>query len=128
VDLQALRQALVGACTEQGLALYPDVPNSPELPCLYAGMPTDMREFSSAGQCTVDIALTLCVSRADEDVAQKSLSGFISTMQIPNAIMNATPFQWSGIAFINIDNIRAASFGETTQVLAADFNFQLRTK
>jgi hypothetical protein len=128
MDLQALKKALVGACADQGLALYHDVPNSPELPCLYAQMPSDMREWSSAGQCTLDITLTLCVSRADEDVAQKELSGFISTLQIPNSILNATRIQWVDVAFINVDNIRAASFGETTQVLACDHNFQLRTK
>jgi len=128
MDLHGLKSALVGSCADQGLSLYEDVPNSPELPCLYAQMPTDMREFSSAGQCTLDITLTLCVSRANEDTAQKELSDFLSTLQIPNAVMNATPIHWSGVAFINIDNIRAASFGETTQVLAADFNFSLRTK
>jgi hypothetical protein len=128
MDLQALRLALVNACADQGLTLYGDVPTTPELPCLYSGMPTDMSEFSSAGQCTMTIALTLCVSRANEDVAQKQLSDFISTMQIPHGILNATPTHWSGAAFINIDSIRSASFGETTQVLACDFNFQLRTK
>jgi hypothetical protein len=128
MNLQALKQALVGACSDQGLALYADVPNAPELPCLYAQMPTDMREWSSAGQCTLDITLTLCVSRANEDTAQKELSDFLSTLQIPNAVMNATAIQWTGVAFVNIDNIRAASFGETTQVLAVDHNFSIRTK
>jgi hypothetical protein len=128
MDLQALRQALVDACADQGLTLYADVPTTPELPCLYSGMPTSMYDWSSSGSCSLDIALTLCVSRADEGVAQSQLSGFISTLQIPNGVMNATRIQWVDVAFVNIDNIRAASFGETTQVLAADFNFTIRTK
>jgi hypothetical protein len=129
MDLQAIRAALVDACHDQGLNLYHDVPTTPELPCLYAGMPVQMYDWSSSGSCTIDIALTLCVSRSDEEVAQPQLSDFISTMQIPNAILNVSPrMQWVDVAFITIDNFRAASFGETTQVLACDFNFQLRSK
>lgn len=128
MNLQALRAALVDACTGQGLFLYHDVPATPELPCLYAGMPSDMREWSSRGQCTIDLALTLCVSRGDEEVAQKQLSDLLSTLQIPNAVMAATRIQWADVAFVNIDNFRAANFGESMQVLACDHNFTIRTK
>ena len=119
---KAAAQTTVGGVQ---VASYRRVPPSPELPCIYVGLPTNMMDFSSYGSCSLDIAVTACVGRPNEDDGYDQLSAILSTDLIQR-LMTFKSDYWIDIAFKNINNIRATEFG-TTNVYAADINLQLRT-
>jgi hypothetical protein len=129
MDIPGIRQALVDAAVAAVPALhgYPYVPQSPELPCIYCGPPS-YDDWSFNTQATVELVLTLCVSRADETVAEQTLDELASTGQIQIGVTNAQRIHWVDVAVGAVDNTRAASFGESVQVLAIDHHFSIRTK
>src|SRR4249920_3677472 len=95
MDIAAIRQALVTAATSavQGLAGYPYVPASPELPCIYCGPPA-YDDWSFNAQASVELVLTLCVSRGDETVAEQTLDRLASTGAIQIGVTNAPRTFW----------------------------------
>jgi len=129
MDIPGIRQALIDAATTAVPELngYPYIPNSPELPCIYCNIDSyDNWAFNT--NATVEVVLTLCVSRADETVAQQSLDALASTGAIQIGITHAPRTFWVDVSVGAVDNNRAASFGESVQVLAVDHHFSIRTK
>lgn len=133
MDLEQIRADLVGSFAgltvtvtgigELEIAGYQDTPSSPQLPCVYCGFPTELRDFAWRGSCIADLTLTVCVSRADESTAQAALSALLSAML---AVPIPTGLAFTDVATLSVNNIRATTFGEIN-VLAADINFSLRT-
>lgn len=123
-DLTALRAALAATQTSIGVYPYSDIPSNPEFPAAYAGLPDRLSDFSSGGTCTVEIALVLVVSRADESTAQTELSALLSPAIA--ALFAAPCVEWEDIALVDVGNFRASIFGEAN-CLAVDVNLSLRT-
>lgn len=113
------------AAAGPGLTPYNFVPASPELPCIYVGLPDQMTEFSSYGSCTVDLKATVAVSRADEETAQMALQDILTIELIARFLQAKSEF-WTEVGFKSISNFRSTTFGNA-ECLAADVNLTIRT-
>jgi hypothetical protein len=122
---------LVGVNTDLMVAAGPDlttysfVPGSPEMPCVYCGLPNSMTDWASGGSCVIEMPVTVVVSRADEETAQQDLMALINIAFISRFLRFKSEY-WSEVAFRSVDRFRATSFG-STECLAADINLSIRT-
>lgn len=125
VELTKINADLMKATEGTGLTPYDQVPTSPEFPCIYCGLPTEMQDFASTGSCSVSIPLTVAVSRSDEETAQTQLTDWLNIDLISRFIRFQSQY-WEDIAFISINHFRSVTFGNA-ECLAADLNFAIRS-
>ena len=125
MNLVGINHDLMATIPASMLTTYAQVPNSPELPAAYVGFPEQLTDFASGGSCTLEMKITLVVSRADEETAQQALSDLI-TIDLIYRLVTAQSDHWSEIAFTSVDNFRAATFG-VAECLAADINLTMRS-
>lgn len=125
MNLLGINHDLMDSVTGTELTPYNQVPTSPELPCIYCGLPVAMTDFASMGSCSVEMVVTVAVSRADEETAQDQLSSLL-TIDLIYRLIRQESEHWSDIAFKSINRFRSTTFGNA-ECLAADINLEIRT-
>jgi hypothetical protein len=130
MNLRAIQQAIAPLVNEF-VPCHDQTPANYEFPFAYVGMPTliEIGSSSLAGGHIVDMPITLCFSRTDDQVAQTQLSEILSSGLLDIFDTEIEDAPWYVAQFTVVDKFRVAKLaGDTIECIACDLNFQVRTK
>lgn len=124
MDLSVVRADLASALGGLGYSPYSALPGSPELPAAIVNAPSEIEyHFNAFGHCKLTIPITLLVSRADEESAQKALNTAVSfgiDGSVVSALEAATGTTWAQLVVEGATRFLPVVLSENTTALGAD--------
>lgn len=128
-DINVVRADLAIVLGGLGYSPYPVLPGSPEVPAAVINSPSATEyHATAAGHCIVRIPITLLVSRADEESAQRALNTAISFNvdgSVISALEAATGRAWARLQVVSSSRFLPVSISDTTSLLGVDITVEL---
>lgn len=125
MDIRAIQTA-VAAAVSPFVTCHDQIPANTDFPCAYIGLPQSIELGETMGSHLIDMAVTLCFSRSDDQLAQAQLSELLSSGLLDSLNIVVDP-PWYAAQFTNVTRFRVAKFaGGDTEVIACDLNFTAR--
>ena len=125
MDIRAIQTALAAAVSPF-VPCHDQIPANTDFPCAYIGLPESITLGATMGSHLIDMAVTLCFSRNDDQLAQAQLSELLSSGLLDALNTVANP-PWYAAEFTNVTRFRVAKFaGGDTEVIACDLNLTAR--
>lgn len=128
-DVNVIRADLAIVLGGLGFSPYPVLPGSPATPAAIINSPSAIEyHATAAGHSIVRIPITLLVSRADEESAQRALNTAVSfniTGSVISALEAATGKIWARLQVVSSSRFMPVSISDTTSLLGVDITVEL---